>query len=346
MLQSAATKLKLNRKNRSVKGNSGVSLMEYALPVALVSVVVIGTISLVGQETEGILGRVTLKLREAFGLNPSRFERVLSSTTGEGESPTAPPNPLSVIDAAMAANVQTNSTLPPETGLIASLPIPSPGIVQAGGGVGIGGLIAAPKSDEKQICFDSGFCINVPKVDDGATVDEVSGGGLGGDLVHRLAATFDQLAAQLEHQNPGSELAKLIRNAASESHALGSYINDVDGQCQGARQRNNSNLCYDDDAHTNYVEQMRDSSQFYRDRFKDIETYFQNNPNHGVPGVQAILNFEHGQLNQIINGLETVQDASSNILNTSNKAKLTHQSGNTMCSTQSQTPACTVTLPP
>lgn len=80
-------------------------------------------------------------------------------------------------------------------------------IVPPGTGKGLGGVIAPVKKDWDQVCFPSGFCVNV--INTNKAVDTV--GGAGCHKVKRMGYTLRELAAQLNQTSqPHKDLKPLV----------------------------------------------------------------------------------------------------------------------------------------
>lgn len=229
---------------------------------------------------------------------------------------------------------------------IAALPL-TPGTnptTALGTGNGIGGLIPAPASNEEQVCFKKGFCINVPKITEGATVKEAVGG-LGGDLLKQHADILKQLVEQLKASNADPSLISAITELSLKGHTVAESLNGLESTCkvQG----------YDE---TRCLVEPDPTKIHYPTAYQDFNNYtytiasMLNQPN-VPPEVKAIVNFEIQQIGIIASGAaptlhgDELSKQSVSVV-PDNNARLTHISSNTICKTGGDTDQCVVDIDP
>lgn len=195
--------------------------------------------------------------------------------------------------------------------------------------VGIGGIIPPPGAGEAQLCFQSGFCINVPSVAQGATVSDTTGG-LGGDLTAQFADVFEQIADQLELAGQDPTFVDKVRLLAQSGHGLGNAENALP----------KGDDC--DNLDRSVCDNFFDTSNVFVQSFSDLKQYMQANSDKIPADVQAILHFQGEEINNIRIGIDIgpKENTIGLPIPETNAAQLTHQSANVICQGGNGGPTC------
>jgi Flp pilus assembly pilin Flp len=167
---------------------------------------------------------------------------------------------------------------------------PPGGVSSPGGTSGLSTLIPPPGTGQEQICFQSGYCANIPVID-GTTVTT---GANGGQMTHQFADVLSQIALQLQADpNADPNLVNMITRVANAGHTIGDieafFIHSY--ECCGT---------------TNYTTNLSSLSSsitstqtFFNSEYQELSHYLSTNPNVLPPELQSVIALEVEQINQL-----------------------------------------------
>ena len=160
----------------------GQAYVEYLLIGGLLSVAVFGAMLMNGDALNGLLESVFGKMQN---------------------------------HAAVASSAHANRPAPGDP----ILPTPPPSAVPTVNGPGA--VLPPPTPAQQRVCFDGGWCLNVPKLASSGAGAETAGG-LGGDFVVTYADSLDQIVAQLEAagEEVDPELRDIVTRLANQGHTI------------------------------------------------------------------------------------------------------------------------------
>lgn len=173
---------------------------------------------------------------------------------------------------------------------------------------GINGVVPAPAPGQEQVCYDSGWCVNIPVIGHTAATT----GSMGGQWTQQLAAVLDQIKAQLEAAGGDPGLIGLITDLANQGHALGNDQAVIDEFIAGLHTKSPAELMaiaaqYDG------MDATRAKQQQMNQMLQQLNNYMASHPGALPPEMQNLINTEVGTINNIM----TLYNQDQNIPQTS-----------------------------
>jgi Flp pilus assembly pilin Flp len=205
---------------------------------------------------------------------------------------------------------------------------PPGGVSSPGGTSGLSTLIPPPGTGQEQICFQSGYCANIPVID-GTTVTT---GANGGQMTHQFADVLSQIALQLQADpNADPTLLSLITELANRGHNVG-----------GAEQQFFDSCSASCDSPT--LSTFSGVLQLSRDRLTQqsvaLQNYLNDKPDMLPQELQSLIYLQVDQIYQLQTPFLNVAARSQPYDLNTMPITLTHQSANTICGSGGDTGVC------
>lgn len=183
------------------------------------------------------------------------------------------------------------------------------------GGSGIGGQISAPSADQQQVCYQSGWCVNIPQ-------NSVANGATTGTMGDRMSSYAD-IVRQIDRQVSVSDRVRdpVLRQLISALARQGNYI--------GAAQRNvaqkcpRNSICVVDGIDVNNIANNVTAFNMLEQQLRD---YLRNHPTNDLPPeIVAMLLDNTGNIQEIASqytegAVLTAGTAISNVVGTTTSA--------------------------
>jgi hypothetical protein len=91
-------------------------------------------------------------------------------------------------------------------------------------------IIGPPAAGQQQVCYKSGWCVNIPVTEN--TELTVTTGSMGSQMTNQFASVYDQIVAQLaQTQNPDPQTLSLVTELANLGHGIADWQQALWGQC-------------------------------------------------------------------------------------------------------------------
>jgi hypothetical protein len=169
-------------------------------------------------------------------------------------------------------------------------------------------LLPAPKADEQQVCFKSGFCLNMPLMEENRPQ---TAGSLGDQQMNQMAGIMDQVASQLGAAGADPPLVELITKLANSGHGVGTYFDQMSADMKEAAATCGSTCTMDyyadPDKFNRY--QWGGSAEGEKNDFQSawltVQTYMKENPEAfaAFPEAYSILELETQEIMKLANGV-------------------------------------------
>lgn len=243
----------------------------------------------------GLVAVVTITGLGAIGLNLGGTFSGMITSQPPAQSPGPAPNPPPLAPAL----TEPPASAPPS--ILATLPKGAPGTEPA--------------------CFDS-FCVNLPVIDV-ANEQVDTAGGNGVEKIHQFADVLTTMAQQVAaKEGPDSPLAKLISQLANDGHSIGNNQLAI-VKNGGFIQANQNSL----------IGNYKRSQSTFQNSFETLNAYLSQHSDALSPTSKAVVNTQASQIKSLAEAVSLpVQGGNYYSKPIYGKAKLTHQSANTICS--------------
>lgn len=230
------------------------------------------------------------------------------------------------------------------------------------------GTIPPPGAGQEQICYQSGWCVNIPVV----SGNSATTGSLGGELTHQFADVLHQIVQQLQASGGDPTLIADMTKLAQYGHWLGDDHVSIDGFFTGYPP--DSNGVYPpylvDYIKAQYADPNTNVDNIYNafnNELASINAFLNQNPNALPPEMRAIVNSQAQQIQNIQNtyveryeihnaaqqymgqgmteaeayskAFHDYENTVANMTN-GNGGAVTHQSANTICNNGGDTGVC------
>ena len=199
-------------------------------------------------------------------------------------------------------------------------------IVPPGTGKGLGGVIAPVKKDWDQVCFPSGFCVNV--INTNKAVDTV--GGAGCHKVKRMGYTLRELAAQL---NQTSHTHKDLKPLITLMKRLVNTTDDLGLAMVGLETCAITHTCDLSAEFSRFSETPHNLlSQF--DQQKDqLVTLLDTRPEllAAYPEMPRVIHYQLAEISRIAHGVRVIYNPTAQKIELANPVEYSAQDGEELC---------------
>ncbi|MBY0449687.1 MAG: hypothetical protein K2X01_03570 [Cyanobacteria bacterium] len=199
-------------------------------------------------------------------------------------------------------------------------------IVPPGTGKGLGGVIAPVQKDWDQVCFPSGFCVNV--INTNKAVDTV--GGAGCHKVKRMGYTLRELAAQLNQTSqPHKDLKPLVtlmRKLVNTTDDLGLAMVSLE-TCAI------NHTCDLSEEFRRFSESPHNLlSQFDQQKDQLIKV-LESRPEllAAYPEMPGVIHYQLAEISRIAHGVSVIYNPSSQKIELANPVQYSAQDGDELC---------------
>lgn len=234
----------------------------------------------------------------------------------------------------ISANTQGQSTVVAETIALTALPENA-------------GKLPPPKSNEESVCFNSGFCLNIP-VMAGGKVEAM--GGIGGEQTRQYASVLSQLAAQVEAEfGKDNPLTVMLTSLSLKGHALGNWEDNhlsdqknwtkVNGAKYGEGRPGGDRFKGDSvNKVKSAIKSLQTQLMSFNAERENVTAYLQDHPQilQKKPEISGLITSQAQEITNIAQNLQTytiktLPSGNYTLTRPSNSAEIVHQNANTIC---------------
>ncbi|HEY9687627.1 MAG TPA: hypothetical protein V6C52_11685 [Coleofasciculaceae cyanobacterium] len=221
-------------------------------------------------------------------------------------------------------------------------------------------IIGPPAAGQQQVCYKSGWCVNVPVTQNTALT--VTTGSMGSQMTNQFASVFDQIAMQLaQNQNPDPQTLALVTELANLGHDISYWQKALWVECSAG-----ANCTYNASTGVswggtgygnmtapksqNSLGQIELATSAFSSKNSELSSYLKKQPDVLPSYMQEIINSQSSQIMNIAGAYQTSNlvvttsptDPNVSIANWSlgYDAQLVDQNANTICQNGGDTSMC------
>ncbi len=169
---------------------------------------------------------------------------------------------------------------------------------------GINGVVPNPGPGQQQVCYQSGWCVNIPVINPQTASTT---GSMGGEWTQDLASVLDQIKAQLEASGGDPGVIALITQLANQGHSLANDQAVVDQFIAGLGVKSEAELVAIAGQYGG-MDSTRAKQAQMNQMLQELNSYIASHPNALPPEMQNLINTEVGTMNNIMTMYNQDQD--------------------------------------